>query len=179
MKRRSRWRGVFYRLLGLAMATLAFGAASHGGFARSVALFVVVSATVDFGVHLLRPRWWGLDPELERVTNEAIKLERKDPAAAAKLLDTHFLAAGQREAHELAELKARAPSDRRAARELVRRLEDMLGQYGAMRERLRKNPARYENFAGVLHELEVSDAAARDELARAEMLLEQARLSPN
>lgn len=45
-----------------------------------------------------RLRWGAsVDPELERVTREAAKLEKTDPAAATKLLDDYFRKAAERE----------------------------------------------------------------------------------
>jgi hypothetical protein len=133
---------------------------------------------MDFFISRAVPRWARKqDPELEAVTKAALKLEKTDPAAATKLLDDYFMKAAETETRELADLKARAPSDGRAAKELVERLEDKLAINDRTRRNLKKRTQKDASLTPVLAQVEQDDVDVRRQLAEAQALLERARLS--
>lgn len=134
---------------------------------------------VDFLIARSVPRWArNVDPELEAVTKAALKLEKTDPAAATKLLDDYFMKAAERETRELADLQARAPTDVRAAKQLVERLSDKLDLNARSRRDLAKSAQKDTSLAPMLGQVEQDDGEVRRQLAEAQALLERARLTP-
>jgi hypothetical protein len=116
-----------------------------------------------------------MDPMLKEEMDEVMKLEKSDPAAAAKLLDRAFMESDRREELELADLRGRASSDRHAAVELRNRLREKLRIFDAARRKAEKSTLESPDVTAVLKELDRDSSEIEQQLAQAEQLLETFR----
>ena len=141
----------------------------RGGWA--IALIGVVLLVLDWRTRDDRL----LDPVLTASINEAMKLEKSDPASAARLLDQAWTDADRREEQELAELFRRASSDRGAAIELRSRLRGKLKIEQGGRRKAEKHALDSPNGAGVLKEMDRMAGDTELQLAQVELYLEKLR----
>jgi hypothetical protein len=114
-----------------------------------------------------------LDPVLEADVRKAMRLERSDPAAAARLLESAWEDADSREQRELAQLRSQASIDRRAAVQLRNRLRAKLTSEEAARRRAEKSLGTRPTSAALLKELDRVANATRQQLTEAEQHLER------
>jgi len=68
-----------------------------------------------------------------------------------------------------AELRRRAPHDKRAARELLERLREDLARQAAVRRDLEREGAAATRGVALLHDMENAERATRDEITQVEM----------
>jgi hypothetical protein len=116
-----------------------------------------------------------LDPVLNARIHEAMKLEKSDPTAAARLLDQAWTEADGREEQEFADLLRRAGSDREAAIELRSRLRGKLKIGQAARRKAEKHALDSPDGADVLKELDRRASDRELQLAQVELYLEKFR----
>ena len=116
-----------------------------------------------------------MDPILMAELDKAMKLEKPDPAAAAKLLERAFMESDRREEQELADLRTRASSDRRAAIELRKRLREKLRIVESARRKAEKSALDSPDLTAVLTELDRDADQLEQQLAQAELDLEKFR----
>jgi hypothetical protein len=133
-----------------------------------------------FGVVLLLLDWRSrddlpLDPVLIASIDEAMKLEKSDPASAARLLDQAMADADRREEQELADLLRRAGSDREAAIELRSRLRGKLKIEQSARRKAEKYALDSPSGADVLKEMDRRSSNIELQLAQVELYLERFR----
>ena len=112
-----------------------------------------------------------LDPILKANLDEAMKLEKSDPAAAERLLDRAVKDAERREEQELADLRDRAVNERAAAIELRSRLRGKLRNDQAARRMAEKHAANSPNGAALLEEMDRATSKTQQRLAEAEQYL--------
>ena len=117
--------------------------------------------------------WWairGLRKETSSREENAVfaraqQLEKTDPAAADKLLDSYFMKKGERAAQERAKLWAIASQDRGAAARLERLLKDDLRGHEMMRRQwIPTVPA--EERSAALEMVDKKERQTREELER-------------
>jgi hypothetical protein len=115
------------------------------------------------------------DSELDRTIEEAMKLEKTDPAASRQILDSYFAReAAETEAHR-AELRRRAPQDTSAALTLREELSKELRDNALFRKDvLRKWPV--EERSAMLLELDAADGRLQTELSQVAAIIDQLRL---
>jgi hypothetical protein len=114
-----------------------------------------------------------VDPILDAAIQEAMKLEKIDPAGADQILDRAFSDATDREERELALLRDKAAFDRRAAVALRNRLRERLKRDEGARRLAEKRLAASPNRAAVLQDLDHRAADTRQRLAEAEQYVER------
>jgi hypothetical protein len=116
-----------------------------------------------------------MDPILKASIDEVMKLEKSDPAAAARLLERAFKDFDRREEQELADLRRRAVNDRAAASELRSRLRGKLRLWQAARRRAEKQALNSPKGAADLEEINREAGNTQQRLAEAEQFLENFR----
>jgi hypothetical protein len=138
---------------------------------------IVIAA---FGVVMLAISWrfrhvLPADPITEEQLAKAMKLEKTDPAAAHALMDKAIAEDQMRRDAEMADLRARAATDRKAGKQLRSRLLGKLENARAVRRKLERSIQQMPNAAAVLEEIGREESATQRELAALEHYLEQSR----
>jgi hypothetical protein len=116
-----------------------------------------------------------IDPVLLADVDRMVELEKSDPAAADKLFDRAMGDADRREERELADLRRRAVSDRRAAKELRNRLRGKLKNWQGARRKAEKYAMNSPDGDAVLKEIDRATSDTEQQLAQAELYLENFR----
>jgi|SRR5919108_118968 hypothetical protein len=135
-----------------------------------------------FGLVGLGSAWWfrdapRVDPLLDAAIQEAMKVRKRDQAAADQMLDSAFTAAAEREERELTQLREKATLDRRAALDLRNRLRAKLKLDEGARRRAEKTLGDKRHGSAVLQELDRMVNVTRQRLAEAEQYVERLRTS--
>ena len=116
-----------------------------------------------------------VDSELDRTIEEAMKLEKTDPAASRQLLDSYFARDAAETEARRAELRRRAPQDMSAALTLHEELSKELRDNAPLRKDvLRKWPVKTQS--AMLLELDAADARLQTELSQLAAIIDQLRL---
>ena len=126
--------------------------------------------------------WWairGLRKETSSREENAVfaraqQLEKTDPAAADKLLDSYFMKKGERAAQERARLWAIASQDRGAAARLERLLKDDLRGHEMMRRQWIPTVPAEERSAAV-EMVDKKERQTREELERVLVIRKELR----
>ena len=131
-----------------------------------------------FGVVMLAISWKfrhvvQLDEDLQKQLDEALKLEKKDPSAAHAMIDKVVAEDERRREAELADLRARAATDRRAARQLRSRLLGKLENTRSARRKLERTIEQAPHTAPILAELSRDESTTEQELDALEQFLDQ------
>ena len=125
------------------------------------------------------PRWFprgrGISEELDATLEEAMKLERTDPAASRQLLDSYFMREAAATENRRAELRHRALHDIRAAVELRRELQDDLDSNALARKDLLKGMPP-EQHAPMLTQIDEVDRELQSQLLQLNGTIERLRL---
>lgn len=153
-------------------------AAIAGGALALVGRPLAGGAIALLGLLDLGTTWWFRylpppDPVLAVAIKEATKLRRTDPAAADQMLSRAFTEAEDREKQELAQLHAKAALDRRAALQLRDRLRSKMKIHEGARRRAERNLANSPTAAAVLQEIDRMTTVTQQQLAEAELIVEQ------
>jgi len=136
-----------------------------------VSAFGVVSLAISWRFRHVLP----VDPVTDEQLQKALKLEKTDPAAAHALMDRIMAEDERRREAELADLRIRAATDRRAAKQLRSRLLGKLENAKGARRRIERLIQQRPNAAAMLDEISREESATERELATLEHYLEQLR----
>lgn len=99
---------------------------------------------------------------------QALRLDKKDPAAARQLMDHYFARQAGQDSEERAQLWQQAPTDLNAATELRRRLTEDLATDAAARQEL--------NTPQLLSNIEQSEKQARAQIAKLDDVIQRLRM---
>ena len=111
------------------------------------------------------------DPVLTEALDRGIKLRKTDRAAADKIIEDALVDSQRREEQELAELRARAPADPSAARELGSRLRFRLAMSDKSRRKWEGRFAESPGGQAMLERMTQDRADLERRLAEVEQLL--------
>ena len=105
--------------------------------------------------------------------DQALKLEKKDPAGAQRLMDQAAAAAAAAEDRERTELRQKAPFDTKAAAELRKRLVEDLRAHVAARRELQRDSPTDPSVALALRSIDDAEKATRQHLVEVETHLQR------
>ena len=117
----------------------------------------------------------GTSPELDQTLEEAMRLERTDPAAAQQLLDSYFMREAAATNARREDLRRRAAIDVEAAVALRRELAEELANNAELKKDMLKRMSEGER-GGMLGEIETSNRQLEVELSDLERTIGQRRL---
>jgi hypothetical protein len=112
-------------------------------------------------------------PEERALFDQVGKLWKSDPAAATQMLDSYYERDGQREDAERAKLREAAKTDRSAAQELRRRLNEDLEVWQQLLLNARRKSKNDMTAQKAVANLEQWDSETRAELVRLEEHIRQ------
>ena len=105
--------------------------------------------------------------------DQALKLEKKDPAGAKRLMDQAAAAAAAAEDRERTELRQKAPFDKKAATELRKRLFEDLRAHAEARRDLQQDSPTDPSVALALRSIDDAEKATRQHLVEVETHLQR------
>ncbi len=126
-----------------------------------------------FGAFMLAIEWrfrhaLPFDPEFDKQLDAALKLEKTNPAAAHALMDKMMAEEEGRREAELADLRARAATDRTAAKQLRSRLLGKLDNTKGGRRLIKRSSGDKPHGAKILEEIAREESGIERELAALE-----------
>ena len=116
-----------------------------------------------------------LPEELDATLEQAMKLERTDPAASQELLDSYFMREGAKTEQRRAALRERAPHDLGAAIQLRNELSEELSHSPLIRKDIVRHQAE-DRRASLLKDIDESDNQLRTELNELNATIEHLKL---
>jgi hypothetical protein len=115
-------------------------------------------------------RLGGMNQDLQNTFEQALKLEKTDPAASQQLLDDYFMREASTTEARRAELRQRATHDRQAAIALRRELKEDLATNAMMRKDV-ANELATEEVTSLLAQLDADDRTLQSEVLKLEHII--------